>query len=287
MEASFILDTGVNTCSITDAMADRLGLKPEAAVGSDGQPLLLNGTAARIAPVPLLELGAIPCGPVPCVIFGARALAGPIGQAVDGILGNNLLDVLPALINLQRNEVTFFPPGPITADTLRSVGMADATAIPLDGHDGSDIYTCMTRIECGGKSLQKDLELDIGAAETMINGSDARDLGLSTGGDPASELMIITGPFKVYEGKATAIILGAEPATGGALTWAAPMMTRDVTVAYPKDDLPGFLPPSLGRDVLGHFLLLLNYSEKKMYAKPLAPDMPAVVPKITDVGKQP
>ena len=286
VEANFILDTGVNVCSITDAMTTRLGLKSETGIGSDGQPLLLNGTASRIAPVPLLELGAIPCGPVPCVILSAKALAGPTGQAVDGILGNNLLDALPALINLQRNEVTFFLPGPVTPDILRTVSMADATVIPLDDHHGSDMYTCMTRIECGGKSLQKALVLDIGAGETMINGSDARKLGLSTQGKPTSEVTIFTGPTRVYEGKTTAIILGAEPSAAGALTWTAPMTTRDVTVAYPRDDLPDFLPPHLGQDVLGHFLLLLDYSEKRMYVKPLSVfSIPTFVPKITVGGK--
>ena len=281
VDANFILDTGVNKCSITDAMADRLGLKSEAGVGDDGRPMVFNGFVARLVHVPLLELGAIPCGPVPCVVLGAKALAATTGQAVDGILGNNLLTALPALINLQSKEVTFFGPGPITADTLRSVGMADATTIPLDDLDNNDTYACMVRIESGGKSLRKDLVLDIGSGETMINGPDARKLGLSTQGKPTSSFTLLSGSTKMYEGKATLIALGNEVPSSNAAA-----QVRDVTVAYPKGDLPNFLPPHLGRDVLGRYLLLMDFAEKKMYVKPISvSNAPAFVPKIIIGGK--
>ncbi len=272
VEASFILDTGVNVCSITDTMATRLGLKSEAAVGDDGRPQVLNGTAAKLAQVPLLQLGRFPCGPVPCIIVGAKDLSGAAGQEIDGILGNNLLVALPALINLQEREVTFIAPGPVTADTLRSVGMADATAIPLDDPDKNDSYVCKVRIESGGRSLQKDLGLDIGDATTMINGSDARALGLSAQGAPTSEATTFAGPLKLYEGNITAITLEGATAVSGQAQ-AGNVVVQNVRADYPKDNLPDFLPPHLGQDVLARYLLLIDYAEKKMYLKPNMPQI--------------
>ena len=275
VDASFTLDTGVNKSVISDAMVARLGLKPEAGVGDDGQPITFNGGATKMARVPLMELGSIPCGPVPFVIFDARTLSRGHGQAIDGILGSNLLLAVPALINLRHNEVTFLMPGPITAGGLQAVGMGDAAAIPVDDLSGTGSYTCLARIESGGRSLEKSLVLDIGSAETMLNNSDARALGLPSEGEPTSGVTLVTGPIKVYEGKTSAISLGA-----GAVT------ARDVMVAYPKGDLPGFLPPHLGRDVLGHYLILVDYPEKKVYLKPASRlDAPTFIPKITIGGK--
>ena len=285
VDANFILDTGVNKCCISDAMATRLGLRSEAGIGDDGISIVFNGSVAHLARIPLLELGSIPCGPVACVIFGAEALSATTGQTVDGVLGNNLLKALPALINPQSKEVMFFYPGPVTADKLRAVGMADATAVPLNDLDNNLTYACMTRIGTGDKSLQKNLVLDIGSATTMINGSDARKLGLSTEGNPASSLMILTGPLKVLKGKTTTITLEAGT-MAQRLTQAGNMTVKDVMVAYPKGDLPDFLPAHLGRDVLDHYLLLMDYAEKKMYVKPISGlGTPAFVPKITIGGK--
>ena len=285
IDANFTLDTGLNNCCISTTMATRLGLKSEAATGEDGRPVIFQGAVARLVRVPSVVSGPLHLSNLGCVVLNAQALSSTSGQVVDGVLGSNLLSVYPALINLPSREVTFFGPGPVTAATLRAVGMADAPAIPLSDLDNNFTYACLVRVASAGKSIQRDLVLDIGSGETMITGSDARELGLSTLGKPTSSFTLLAGSVKMYnkmyKGKTTSVVLGNEKNDSQ-----VPIQARDVTVAYPKGDLPDFLPPHLGRDVLGHFLMLMDFAEKKMYVKPLSIlSTPALVPKITIGGK--
>ena len=241
--------------SVTDALANQMGLSPVPAVGKDGRPLLLNSKQAQMVTVPQLYIGSFHLINPSCLVLSQKSLSALFGRPVDGVLGANVLTAYPMYFDFSKRQITLFYPSPLTGDQLRSVGMDDALTLPItDTAAGGFGFACPVVMANGANSVQENLVVDTGAAGTIISGQTARQLQLQPISDNRKSPTLF-GNLAVRQAYLPTLSLGS-------------LSVNNLLLRY-TEGLSGSFPAHIGLDVLSHFRILLDYTQKKMYLKPI------------------
>ena len=87
IKGEFVFDTGSSHCAISTTLAKKMGLLEHPFIDEHGKRFTLNGKPATGITVPTLEIGSLSIKDLPLNIIPDESLSGPLGQPIDGILG--------------------------------------------------------------------------------------------------------------------------------------------------------------------------------------------------------
>jgi predicted aspartyl protease len=112
---TLIVDTGADRTVISPEAIERAGLGNQA--GRTVQVVGVTGTStAALVTVPLLDIAGARIGPIVVVAHalpqpfrGSGASGGPDGNAVDGLLGRDVLDVFTLNVDTASGRATLTP----------------------------------------------------------------------------------------------------------------------------------------------------------------------------------
>ena len=278
-QAAFIVDTGSSGLSISDDLAQKLGLSPEASRLID-KSLVVDGKPLKEVTVPdcVIQLSALsyPLSNTKSeknlTINGAANVIptkhiGFIGA--DGIFGTALLSGAAAIFDGPRKEGTFIVGGKLTAKEREQLGFpASAASVAASPPQvgSSSLITLPVTLENNGVSRQVTLLVDTGSNETTIS----RELALALGLEPVHS-------------STTSGVLGSEQ------TENAPVETlrigdlalHGVSVAFPSKDKAasvnggpkGSVSSKLGMDILAGYRVLIDLPASRMYIMPEVPQI--------------
>lgn len=257
LTGTFALDTGFGASCVTDTLAAKMGLSPVPAVGTDGGPVLLFGDKqAQMVTVPLLQMSNFRLLNSPCLVLSQKSLPPLVGQPVDGVLGAGVLTIYPMYFDFLRHQITLFSPSPLTSAELRSVGMEDATDLPVADLSSNhrSAFACPIIMANGGERVQESLLVDTGAGGTLISEDTARQLKLQPISDNRNSPTLF-GNIVVRQAYLPTLFLGS-------------LSVNNLLLRYTPDISASF-GTHIGMDVLSQFRVLLDYKQKKMYLKPI------------------
>lgn len=257
LTGTFLLDTGSGSTCVTDTLAAKIGLSPVPAVGTDGKPVLLYaGKQAQMVTVPLLQMSNFRLLNSPCLVLSQKSLSPLVGQLLDGIPGAGVLTIYPMYFDFLRHQITLFSPSPLTSDELRSVGMEDATGVPVADLTSNNrfAFACSTVMTNGNDQVQESLLVDTGGAGTLISEGTARQLKLQPISDSHYSPTLF-GNIVVRQAYLPTLFLGS-------------LSVNNLRLRYTPDISEAFRT-HIGLDVLSQFRVLLDYKQKKMYLKPI------------------
>ncbi|MGI4789591.1 MAG: aspartyl protease family protein [Janthinobacterium lividum] len=278
-QAQFLIDTGSDGLSISDELAQKLGLSPDASRLLD-KSLVVDGKPIKEVTMPdcviQLSLLSYPLSSAKSegkfTINGAANVipAKHIGFiGADGIFGTALLSGSAAIFDGPRKEGTFIVGGKLTATEREQLGfpaLAASVAASPPQVGSSSLVTLSVTLENKGVSREVTLLLDTGSNVTTIS----RDLAMAIGLEPVHS-------------STTSGVLGSEE------TENAPVETlrigdlalHGVSVVYPSKDKAasvnggpkGSVSSKLGMDILAGYRVLIDLPASRMYIMPEVPQV--------------
>ncbi len=283
-QAAFIVDTGSSGLSISDDLAQKLGLSPEASQFTD-KSLVVDGKPVKEVKVPdcVIKLSALsfPLSNTKSeenlTISGAANVipAKHIGFiGADGIFGTALLSGSAAIFDGPRREGTFIVGGKLTAKEREQLGFpaSAASVVVLPPQVGSSsLVTLPVTLENNGASRQVTLLVDTGSNVTTI----PRDLALALDLEP-------------IHSSTTSGVLGSEQTENAPVETVriGDLALHGVSVVFPSKDKAasvnggpkGSVSSKLGMDVMAGYRVLIDLPASRMYIMPEVPQV-RILPK--------
>jgi predicted aspartyl protease len=255
LTGTFLLDTGANTSVVTDKVANKLGLTPQARY-KDGKPYTVGGQAVKGITLTPMQIGPVNLAQVAVSVVPERSLS-LFSTPLDGIIGTNILSVFSVFFDFPRHQITLWYPAGLSAEEINNAGFDHASVLSMTSPLDTGDYLVPVQLRQGGRSVQEGLLLDTGGGVTVISKKSARQLGL----DPASHTTqpSFRGSFVADRARLTALRLGD-------------IEVEDKLVEYPSDDKSLF-PSILGMDTLSGYRVLLDFPSKKMYIQAVVPSL--------------
>jgi predicted aspartyl protease len=251
-KALLILDTGSSGSTVSERLAEKLGLEILLPTRRDGSPYVHpNGERLRGIVVPLVKLGAVTVESEKFVLAPDKLLRSG-KEPVDGLLGVSTLLGLSMLFDFQKKQVTFRKPGGLSPLELKVSGMDGAVEIPMVDRSGDLCYQVGAKLNGG---VEEAFLLDTGAHRTMISRAAARKLKLK--GKPSGKAW-----FPLEHRQVETLEARLSTFEIGGLT------LRDVVVDFPSSDVDA--PVLLGRDILTRFRVMVDYLDDKLLLRRLA-----------------
>lgn len=257
---TFVIDAAADRSSISQALADRLGYPSAPVVQTGDQTEASALRPDRVVEIPSVTIGRFPFQPKLFILDG-KVLASGYGMSVDGVLGGNLISVVPLLIDYSQQLVTLFAPGRLSPDDLKSVDMGDAISVPVEDAQGDFHYKCRVALVSGDVKAEEGLSVETAGVQTVISANTATSLNLKPN-QSSRKQATIGGPVLLDQAPVSHVSLGAATTADA------------VTVAYPRTGFPPGTAPQLGLDVLARYRFLLDFGGKKMYLKPYPSPVP-------------
>lgn len=261
--ATFLLDTGTSVCSVTDAMAAKLGLTPQATT-EPATPEIMDGPTATQVPL-TIQLGGFRFPNLAAFVIKESRVSRVLGSAPDGILGINLLSRLAILLDPQGHALTLLYPGKLSADDLRARGLGAAGTIMLTpARNGT--YWATLSFRNGEHAGRSNLMIDTGAVTTIVPHSLAEQLALEpVKSNVATEFG--NGAFTADLARMPVLLLGAVNAKAGASTSQLALQNGLVLYAHEKETATR-TPHVLGMNILSGGLLLMDFPGRTLYFAP-------------------
>lgn len=251
---TFVINAASNISCICQTLADRLGYAGAPAAPKIGKTKTSTKKPYRVVEVPYVTIGRFPFQPK-FVIVSGKDLTSGYGMSVDGVLGGNMMSVVPMLIDYSQQLIILFAPGHLSLDDLKSVDMGDAIAVPVEDAHGNFDYTCRVAFANGAVKAEEALSIETAGAQTVISAKTAAALHLKPK-KPEEKRATVSGPIMWDQASIDHVSLGAATTSDS------------VTVAYPRKGFPPGTVPQLGLNVLTQYRFLLDFGGKKMYLKP-------------------
>ena len=211
------------------------------------------------------------------LVYLAKQVPKDWGQAIDGVIGANVLRGSPALFDFQKHQITFFPHSP-TADDLKQVGMADAYAVTVQDKDNNNLYRFSVKLTNADKSVDAMMMADTGSDGTHIPFIVANQLGLQPLGQGSASTYHGKLPFafaaisSVTFGPVTLISNPSSATVPSVTVGPMTLLANNILVSYaqtPTDlqsrEFEGIKTGLLGCDLLSHFRVLFDYAGDKIY----------------------
>lgn len=266
LTATFILDTGTSVCSVTDAMAAKLGLTPQA-TQEPATPEIMDGPTATQVPL-TVQLGGFRFPHLRAFVIKESRVSRVLGSAPDGILGINLLSRLAILLDPKGHALTLLYPGKLSPADLPGVGMGGAGTLRLTPARNGTYWAALT-FRSGERAGQSSLMIDTGAVTTIVPHSLAEQLGLAPlKSNVPTEFG--NGAFTADLARMPVLLLGA--VAGGAANPSGPasqLALNNGLVLYAHDqETLKRAPHVLGMNILSGGLLLLDFPGRALYLAP-------------------
>ena len=266
-EAHLLLDTGSNIGFLSEELAKQLGLTPGPMFTSTGKPFLFNGQSANMVSVKT-QLGDLAIN-MPYVVLPLKQLRTDEKSNVDGIVGLNAMSVTSVFFDFPRKEVTFFYPHHLTPEQFKQMGMKDASVLS-NANKSKREFLFAVPVTLNGR-IQADVVVDTGTPDTDLPAEILKPLHLK----PLQRNI----PYTNLYGNIVTNLMQVDTFTVGSLT--LPNMKL-----YTWDHAPEGTQPHIGMDVLSHCRMLIDYTDQKLYLKPVAqekgeksaPELPTPAP---------
>lgn len=248
LSGNFVFDTGADISVLTETMADRLGLRPKPAYGSDGRPLLLDaGRPAQVVQTTARFGGVAYTGPF--LVVPEQALAIGTGPPVDGLIGAETLARFAVLFNFKRHEITLLYPGKLPPDEISRLDMAESFVIPRASTDKLPFHVTARLND----RVDADLVIDTGGATTYLPLSAVRQLKLKPQ-QRGLRSRTVYGDLKKNRTTLKTLTLG-------------PMVFKEEEVEYSEQEQDNF-PPHIGMSILAWYYVLIDFPANTLYMKP-------------------
>ncbi len=278
-QAQFIIDTGSDVLVISDELAIKLGLSPEASQRGN-TPLVVDGKPAKQVTLPdfVIKLSALSyplfnAKPLANLTFNGTADVLPekhvSSTGADGVLGTTFLTSYAAIFDGPKQEATFIVGGKLTQKEREQLGFpASAASVvaspPRVG--GSSLVTIPVTLENKAASRQVTLIVDTGSFDTSIPRDDALALGLIS-----VRATISTGAAgtRQFENAPVETLMIGNLAIHGV---SASFPSKDNAASQaigPK----GGVTARLGMDVLAGYRVLIDLPASRMYIMPEVPQI--------------
>jgi hypothetical protein len=150
-DLSFLLDTGSENSVIDPAVVSSLGLKAESEVGiRKNYRLQATGVAEPVR----ISIGKLSFDNVPLTVVSLEAVSRALGVAVDGVIGNDILQGFTFELNYSRRELVL--------DPFREIG---GSGFPVALRRSANQFFVPIQVS----SLPVDLLLDTGTNSTNLS----------------------------------------------------------------------------------------------------------------------
>jgi len=260
VKARMLVDSGSTGCFISDQLAAKLGLANGPFVKWQ-QPMIVRGESLSVVTISRMDIGKISLSNTAFAILDSDMM-GPI-KDVDGIIGANVMEMLPLFFDFQKHEITLFTKSP-SEDDLKSVGMDGSEVVPVRDENGDYRFICPVSVISGSNEAVDKLHVDTGSVATVFSKAAASELGL-TGHGGNLRLPTVDRDFRIDRGWISGISI-------------AGLTSKAFSIYYSVEDLPPGVVLPLGLDVLSHYKILLDFSKKIMYIKTADETAPTSTP---------
>ena len=278
--AVFLIDTGASTNFISQALVDKLDLKPQAApIAKDSS--FLDGKQATFVSLRKVLIGSLTLQGGAYIVMPTSDLAAGMRQEVDGVISMQMLRYFAIDLDFQRHQMTLWYPNGLDDDAVKQAGFKDAFITPLISsvpdtvlYDPTKVaesqeaywnlyYSVPVQISDGNHMSQQRLLLDTAGGITIFPSEVSRLLSLRVQG---------TMPlFKPTYGSQRVNVVKASSLQIGDLR--LHNQTANVfQVAATGEDSANKMA-ALGLDVLSGYRILIDFGAKKMYLKPDIPQI--------------
>lgn len=268
--ATFLLDTGTDSCVISQSLAKKLNLPLAPAVDSSGKPYFYLGGSQQstMGRVSKINIGGLIFNDQAMVVADEKTFMLRPGIPYDGVIGMKLLRYVALLLDTQEHTLTFCYPGTLEASMLTKLRFTTPYLLPLT--EDESVYWVQAHFSDHGVSSQERMVLDIGATNTHVSARLAKQLDLKTISQQEQRGLYgdsIVDMVKVEEVHLGDLTLRDFPVT--AITKV--MLTKTMAA-----------PSLLGLDILSGYRVLMDFPGGKLYLQPY----PSAVPTIT-IGPAP
>jgi predicted aspartyl protease len=249
---TFLVDTGSSCGVVSDALADRLGVKPKLAaelsprLANLGFPFTKEAQAVLIRDM-LIYPDVPVINEVPYMVMSAESLRGLTGRPVDGILGMNSFMSVIALFDFKAKRIKVWYPAVLSEAEVMAEGMAGALELPAE-YIGT---TVSVRVGLGNGQVVS-LVVDTGANTSGISPAMAKEAGAIPSGERKARTA--GGEVTMLETRIPSLTIG-------------PLELQNVTVYYPKAESAG-VRPHIGMDVWSKGKLLFDAPHSRLLYKP-------------------
>ena len=264
--ATFLLDTGTSVCSVTDSMAAKLGLTPQATT-EPATPEIMDGPTATEVPL-TIQMGGFRFSKLPTYVIKESRVARVLGSAPDGILGINLLSRLAILLNPPNHALTLLYPGKVSTGDLGGLGLGAAgTMLLTPARNGT--YWTMLSFRNGDHQGRSNLMIDTGAVTTIVPHSLADQLALTPlkSGLPTE---FGNGDFTADLARMPVLLLGGVGAAGADPAAGQLALNNGLVLYAHEPEAQKRTPHVLGMNILSGGLLLLDFPGRTLYLAPTA-----------------
>lgn len=263
-KATFLLDTGTSACSVTGAMAAKLGLTPQP-IAQAAAPLIMDGAQATTVPL-TIQIGRFRFPRFPTLVIKESRFQQVLGHPLDGILGVNLLRHFALILEPQNHVLALLTPGKMTAAQVQSWGFRHASALPLT-RSSNGTYWASVGLTNGAHTAQENLAIDTGAGTSILSNAAAQSLDLT----PVQRRISVpfgNGSFVGDLADVPSVTLGTVP---GETSLAKSTLTlRGGAFLYPNRPESSIGSPHvLGMNILSGCSVLLDFPGETLYLQPL------------------
>lgn len=253
--ASFLLKTSLSDSYLTEPLAKKWGLVQRPGVMSDGTPLTMEGHPLSEVVVPNLRVGGLLLTSSSMVVLSpVQSLRAASGLSVAGAMGANALLQGPLLMDPQTQTwMLFIANMSMGPDDLKSVEMADASALDILTSNNDGIPSFAVEVRKGTQRHKETLEMATGSPFTLLSAKAAQTLKLTP------------EPQKLRYGPAADVTVFNQAHVSQLCV--GDVVLENVLIAYPDGAMPTDFSPHLGMDVISRLRLLVDMPGKKLYVK--------------------
>jgi len=248
VSATFLIDTGTNPSFISDALAEKLALKPTK-FEPQGKPYLVYGKPAQSVTIPRLDISGLHLVNPTLLIMDNKILSSFPQHPVDGIIGSDILRTFTLLFDFPHHHIVASYPGGLTSNDIANSSFKDAPAIPLDFSPANGLFSAKVEMRDGISTSTVSLALDTGAGFTSIPVSAVRQLKLVSVQEYTT--FSFSGNVKMNKAFVSSFRLGTAVYQNQQVTFASQEATK--------------FPSSLGMDFFNTRIVLIDFPQKKMY----------------------
>lgn len=262
--ATFLLDTGTSVSSVTDTMAAKLGLTPQATL-EPATPQIMDGPTATQVPL-TIQLGGFRFAGLPTFVIKESRVARVLGSAPDGILGINVLSRLALLLNPQGHALTLLYPGKCSGAELHNLGLGAAGTMLLTPARNGTFWTTLL-FKNGDHQGRSNLMVDTGAVTTIVPHSLAEQLALA----PLKSNLPTefgNGDFTADLARMPMLLLGAVNANVSDPASSQLALNNGLVLYAHEPETQKRTPHVLGMNILSGGLLLLDFPGRTVYLAP-------------------
>ena len=167
---NFLFDSGTNYSMLSEKMVTKLGLTRQPYLKEDGGVVTMEGRPAKLATVPLVQMGELQFANLNFMIVRQQLLRELTDiapeQSIDGIIGGDFYYSIATIFDFPRHQITVWSGGKLTEEDLKGIQLSDMAPIAIEKDEHDTFYNVRVRIN--GRQEEK-LRIDTGAAYTSLS----------------------------------------------------------------------------------------------------------------------